>query len=220
MSSHTILPSTSPESATSTHGRSRTKIVLLTLLAAGVLATVMFALWVHPFLSVVRPIDADVLVVEGWVPDEVVPGAVTEFKTGRYSHVFVSGMQQPGGDEPGGRVARRLRELGVPANAIHRAPSPFADYHRTANTARGVRQKITELNLKPKGINLVSGGPHSRQSWIAYQRVMRDVSPVGIIAVRKGHYNPSAWWMSKQGLSWVLKDFLGWAKECLVGPRS
>lgn len=201
------------------------KNLILALLLGGVLATVGFALWVHPFLAVTHRIPADVLVVEGWVPEEVLQEAAREFKTGRYSHVLVSGMQAEAApaaalEHHATRAFKRLGELGVPGDQLLLCPSPYSTTHRTANTARGVRQKIVDAGLKPNGINLVSGGPHSRQSWLAYRRILADVSPVGVIAVRKGHYNPSAWWMSRQGLSWVLKDFAGWLKEFTIGPRS
>lgn len=197
------------------------KKVLLGLGGAAVALLLVFALWVHPFLAPVQPVTGNVLVVEGWVPDEVLVGTVPQFQAGRYSHVLVSRMIMEGQPDANARRAYlRLRELGIPEHMLHDAPSPFTHYNRTAATARGVRAKLAELKLQPTGINLISGGPHSRQSWLAYRRMLEDVAPVGVIAIRKGHYNPSAWWTSKQGLSWVLKDFAGYLKEWVMGPRS
>jgi hypothetical protein len=44
--------------------------------------------------------------------------------------------------------------------------------------------------------------------------------PVGIISIPKNNYPASRWWLSRQGLIWVPKDFLAWLKEVIFGLRS
>jgi len=39
---------------------------------------------IHPFLAVNAPIKADILVVEGWLPDYAIKSAIAEFKKGEY----------------------------------------------------------------------------------------------------------------------------------------
>ena len=46
---------------------------------------------IHPFLAVSAPIKADALVVEGWMRDDAVKEAITEFDRGGYKILIVTG---------------------------------------------------------------------------------------------------------------------------------
>ncbi|WP_293367015.1 hypothetical protein [Microcoleus sp. CAWBG50] len=52
---------------------------------AGLIITMVLILTnIHPFLAVNAPIKADILVVEGWLPDYAVESAIAEFNKGGY----------------------------------------------------------------------------------------------------------------------------------------
>jgi hypothetical protein len=209
--------------------RHRRFISLRCLLALGLfaVAATAFILFVHPFLAVTQRVDADVLVVEGWIPDYMLPPAAREFHEGNYSKFLVSGLEaDPGGNQTGaavsdaGRTASRLEELGVPHDALMPCPTPFTGWLRTSKTARAVREKTVGLGLRPKGINVITAGPHARETWVAYQHNFGDAMPVGIISIPKTNYPADSWWLSRQGWKWVPKDFIAWLKEVLFGLRS
>jgi hypothetical protein len=188
-------------------------------------ALISFILFAHPFLAVTQRVDADVLVVEGWIPDYMLPPATSEFLQGKYSLLFVSGLQNDPTESTTSvpdaqRAAARLETLGVPPAALVPCPAPFANWLRTSKTAHAVRDKIVELGLKPKGINVVTAGPHARETWVAYQHAFGPGMPVGIISIPKTNYPADRWWLSRQGLIWVPKDFIAWLKEVLFGLRS
>src|SRR5438128_2376658 len=63
------------------------------LLAAvlSITAIVAVARSVHPFLATNEPVPAELLVVEGWVPDDVLQEAKREFVRGRYQRLYVTG---------------------------------------------------------------------------------------------------------------------------------
>ena len=63
---------------------------LLLLLVSALLATFLLVT-VQPFLAATHRVDADTLVVEGWVHDYVIRTAVKEFTTGSYQRVFSTG---------------------------------------------------------------------------------------------------------------------------------
>ena len=46
---------------------------------------------VYPFLATTHRVDADILVVEGWMHDYGLRAAVAEFRTGSYQRVFTTG---------------------------------------------------------------------------------------------------------------------------------
>lgn len=164
--------------------------------------------------------------VEGWVPDYMLPPAAKEFREGKYSRLLVSGLQnnpeenQPGLISDAPRTAARLEELGVPGKSILACPAPFARWLRTSKTARAVHVRVVGLGLKPRGINVLTAGPHARETWVAYEHAFRPQTPVGIISIPKNNYPADRWWLSQQGLLWVPNDFVAWLKEIVFGLRS
>jgi len=199
------------------------KRITLVLCAAALISFMLFA---HPFLAVTQRVDADILVVEGWIPDYMLLPATKEFQQGRYSLLLVSGLQNDPETPPTAsmpdtlRTVSRLEEFGVPRAALLPCPAPFARWLRTSKTAIAVRDKIAELGLKPRGINVITAGPHARETWVAYQHAFGDKTPVGIISIPKNNYPANRWWMSRQGLIWAPKDFVAWLKEVVFGLRS
>ena len=196
--------------------------IALTLFTVAVVSFILFA---HPFLAVTQRVEADILVVEGWIPDYMLPPAAKEFHDGGYSLFLVSGLQNNPKENnmtppDATRTASRLEQLGVPANALVSCPAPFVTWLRTSKTAQAVRDKVTALGLKPKGINVVTAGPHARETWVAYQHIFGEEMPVGIISIPKTNYPANRWWLSRQGLIWVPKDFIAWLKELLLGQRN
>ena len=197
-------------------------------IALGLLAVALagFVRWVHPFLAVTQRVDGDILVIEGWIPPYMLPAAATEFQQGKYSLFLVSGLENDPAEGPAAaspdatRTATGLAQLGVPRDALVACPAPFARWRRTAKTAQAVRDKIAVLGLKPRGINVVTAGPHARETWVAYQHIFGESMPVGIISIPKNNYPADRWWLSSQGLIWVPKDFVAWLKELLIGTRN
>ena len=63
-------------------------VVAAVLVLTGV---AVFLRGIHPFLAVNAPVQAEVLVVEGWVADYALKAAVKEFKRGAYKTVYVTG---------------------------------------------------------------------------------------------------------------------------------
>lgn len=201
----------------------RIKWIAFTVMGAAALA---FILFVHPFLAVTQRVDADILIVEGWIPHYMLPPTAEEFSRGNYTVLLVSGLEndpkagQTDQVPDAARAAARLQELGVSPGDVLPCPAPFATWMRTSKTARAVRDKVAELGLKPKGINVVTAGPHARETWVAYQHAFGKDMPVGIISIPKTNYPANRWWLSRQGLIWVPKDFVAWLKEVILGQRT
>ena len=199
------------------------KRITLVLCAAALISFMLFA---HPFLAVTQRVDADLLVVEGWIPDYMLLPAAKEFQQGRYSLFLVSGLQNDPETHPTApmpdtlRTVSRLEAFGVPRAVLLPCPAPFARWLRTSKTAIAVRDKIAERGLKPRGINVITAGPHARETWVAYQHAFGDKTPVGVISIPKNNYPANRWWLSRQGLIWVPKDFVAWLKEVVFGLRS
>lgn len=187
---------------------------------------IWFILFAHPFLALNQPVKADILIVEGWVPDYVLAGAAREYQAGKYARVFISGMDYEPDDSrlaegsDAAQSGRQLAALGINSAVIEPCPSRPVSFNRTSHMARTVRDRIRTLDLKPRGVNVVTLGPHGRQSLLAYQRMFGEDIPVGIITIPKNDYDPTRWWASQAGIYKTTKDFAGWLKELIVGLRS
>jgi hypothetical protein len=200
------------------HRRSR-QSALVAACALTILALLGSLLSIHPFLATNDPVAADVLVVEGWVPDYVLDAAAVEIQAGKYRRVFVSGFEA-GADGPNGaRAAGYLSERTVGPAIVTAALAPPARWNRTSHMARTVAAAIEQLDTAPRGVNVITLGPHGRQSLLAYRRMIRSSVPVGVITIPKDDYDPDYWWASVAGIKKTTKDFAGWAKEWAFGSR-
>jgi hypothetical protein len=196
------------------------------LLAAVLAGLVLFVIFVHPFLAINRPVTADTLIVEGWLPDYAVAQAAAEFQTGHYRKIFVSGIyfekNEPRFAEGSDTafIVHTLLAHGVSATAVEACPVASPSFNRTSHMAREVRDKMKSLNYTPQGANVVTLGPHARQTLLAYERLLGKLTPVGVISYPKNDYVPTRWWASSAGIAKTTKDFAGWLKEVFLGLRS
>lgn len=202
----------------------RSRRALLLIATSGFFA--LFLAGVHPFLAITRPVKADVMIVEGWIPDYALKRAAVEIKNGQYTRVLISGLLFEKGDprfnyvSDSQRAMQDLVDMGIAPALLEPCPIPPPSFNRTSHMARKVRERMQTLGLKPEGINVVTLGPHARQTLVAYRRMLGAIAPVGVITYPKADYTPARWWLSPAGIKKTTKDFAGWLKEELVGLRS
>jgi len=196
------------------------------LLAVALVGLLLFLLFVHPFLAINRRVPADTLIVEGWLPDYAAVSAAKEFQSGHYRKIFVSGIVL-GKDDPhftdgsdSALIVRTLQAQGIDPAMIEACPVSSPIFNRTSLMARGVSDRMKASNYTPHGANVVTLGPHARQTLLAYERMLGARTAVGVISYPKDDYNPARWWTSMAGIKKTTKDFAGWLKELLVGRRS
>jgi len=200
--------------------------LVITALAAAML---IFTFRIHSFLAVkTQRVDANVLVVEGWIWDYGMHAAAEEFKGGNYSFIATSGLRISNEPKPGSSndisvaslAQDSLRSYGVPADQIIVCPADKTSWNRTSSSARAVREKLQLQGIALKGINVLTIGPHARQSWLAYRHIMGPEIPVGIITVPTQNFDPNRWWLSRGGIYAITKDSIGWLREWLFGRNS
>jgi len=68
-------------------------VILLVLMITGIVIYFSSLQRTMKFLTMHRPVDADFLVVEGWVEESVLSKAVDEFESGDYSYIITTGSQ-------------------------------------------------------------------------------------------------------------------------------
>jgi DUF218 domain len=180
---------------------------------------------VHSFLAVTSPINsAEVLVVEGWLPDYAIEKALTEFKTGSYRQIITTG----GTLRKGGYLtaynnyadvsAATFIKLGLEAEKVVAVPTPFVVKDRSYASAAEFHRWLSNSNLQIESINVFSLDVHARRSWFLFQKILTPRIKVGVIAATTEDYNPSKWWGSSEGVRTVIHEgiayiyarFLNW----------
>jgi uncharacterized SAM-binding protein YcdF (DUF218 family) len=185
----------------------------LLLAFAIVLTSIVFLKSAYPFLATTHRVDADVLVVEGWVHRYAIRAAVDEFRSGSYRRVFTTGGPVVGtgryindAQTSASVGAGLLRKAGVADESLQMVPSRTVDRDRTYSSAIALRDWIQEHQPSVRRINVLTENTHARRTWLLFQKAFgRDVQ-VGIIAVPNLDYPANRWWRYSQGLKDVLTE--------------
>lgn len=188
---------------------------LLILIGLGI-AFICFVTSVHHFLSLNRPVSANILVVEGWLPDYALREAAAEFQSGKYDLLITTG----GPIEQGSYLLnyRTYAELaylsclqmGLDKNKLAYVPASFAKKDRTFAAAISLRNWLINANMKAIKINLVSHGPHSRRSYNLFKTALWPQIDLGIISVIPQEYDVSSWWTSSNGVRIVISELIAY----------
>ena len=172
---------------------------------------------VYPFLATTHRVDAEVLVVEGWVHEYAIRAAVEEFRRGSYQRVLTTG----GPVEGFGRYiddyqteasvgATLLRKNGLPNESLQMVPSRVMDHDRTYGSAVGVQKWFREQNLPVRSINVVTEDVHARRTCLLFQRALGDKVTVGVIAIPNPDYDAKHWWSYSEGVKRVVSEATGY----------
>lgn len=194
-------------------------VVLLTLLT-------IFVTQIHSFLAVQAPIKADALLIEGWVSDSVIKGAVSEYKQGQYKIIITAGLPINKGSfliqyqNYAQLTAATLIALGIPQDKIIPIPAPATKINRTGMAAKTVNNWLTNSNLKIKSINIYSYDVHTRRSWLLYQKMLSNDLKIGAIAYPSEDYDPRFWWTSSAGFRAITNEALAYLYALLFGDFS
>ncbi len=178
----------------------------------------------YPFLAYENPIDSDVFIIEGWVPDYVLDRGLIPFE-GCHSRLLITtgGPLEVGAELAAYKTdaqltAARLLKMGFREEQIVAVPSQTVDRDRTYAAAQAVRQWL-EANPGVKRANLVTKGAHTRRSFIIFKAVLPATFELGALAVPPRDYNPKRWWASSEGFRVVVSEGIAYAYARLAGPR-
>lgn len=171
---------------------------------------------IYPFLSVNQPIAADVLVVEGWMPDYAVEDAMGEFKTGDYRHLIATGTPLSKGyylaeyKNFAQLTAATFVALGFNPNQLIAVPTPYVKKDRTYASAVALREWLLTSDLNIKSLNLFSLGPHTRRSWLMFKTVLAPEYQIGAIAAAPQEYDAKTWWQYSDGVRTVIGEAIAY----------
>ncbi len=189
-------------------------------LVSGLLLLGCLCLWlvsVQPFFAITERCDADLLAVEGWVPDYAIRAAASEYRSGGYRMLLTTGGPVQG---MGGYVndystaasigATRLRALGFTDGQLQMVPSRVLKRDRTYASAIALKEWLAVHFPAERKINVMTTDVHARRTRLLFQLALgRDFS-VGIIAIPNPDYKASEWWRYSEGVRDVLGETIAY----------
>lgn len=188
-----------------------------TVLIVGVVGLVLWGRGaIHTFLSPTEPINADVLVVEGWLPDYVLEGVIREFQSRPYHCLITTGGPIDAGEALAkyktyaALCAATLSRLGLDSTKIVAVPSPRLEVNRTFASALSLKRWLKISGARVQSLNLYSLGVHTRRSRLLFQIALGNSIPVGSIAATDFSYDPLRWWRYSSGVEAVFLESVGY----------
>lgn len=171
---------------------------------------------IHGFLASEYRVRGQVLVIEGWIPDYAIHGAVSEFEKNGYDlMVAVGGPITLGSHVSGFRSYAelahvRLKALGAEEARIVVLETTDIMKDRTYQSARAVQQWISSNRADLKGLDVYTLGAHARRSRLLFKKVLGDRVAVGVIAAKNQSYDERNWWRSSNGARTVVGELVAY----------
>ena len=185
----------------------------LLIVFIGLALAVTALLGVYPFLAITQPVDADALVVEGWVHPYAIRAGAEEFNSHSYQRVFTSGGPVVG---KGGYIndyqtsasvgADLLKEAGIPSEFVQMVPSHVIGRDRTYSSAIALKDWFREYDVRINGLNIVTEGAHARRTRLLFAKALGADVSVGVIAVPNPDYDARYWWRYSEGVEEVIGE--------------
>jgi len=151
---------------------------------------------VYPFLAITHRVNANILVVEGWIHEYAIRAAVKEFRSNHYERVFTTGGPVVG---TGGYIndfytsasvgADLLKKWGLPDERLQMVPSRVMDRDRTYGSAVALRNWFRDHNMVVRSVNVMTEDMHARRTRLLFEEALGKSITVGIIAVPNPDYD-------------------------------
>jgi hypothetical protein len=187
--------------------------VLLSLAAAFLAVVVSEA---RTFLTVNDPISSDILVIEGWIPDEAMQRIAAEVAGGHYHKVLVTGGPIGAGKILCGYTtwaelgAATLSRLGVSTNTVEAVPATKVSRDRTYASAVALHAWLRRHQIDTTSLNIITMAEHSRRTRLLFCKGLGHEYHVGVISINNPEYAPNRWWKSSEGVRSVVGEMLAY----------
>lgn len=171
-------------------------VLFLIILSAGLFLPFVYSL--SEKLSKTQRVKANILLVEGWLPQYEIDMAYNEFKNNGYSYIITSGLKLPEYNtgildirkkiinkyNSEAELARkRFLKMGIDSSLIMAIPCQRVKINKTLTSALAVRDWLKTTNIEVKGINVVSSGTHAARTWMIYNKILDKKFDIGIISL-------------------------------------
>jgi len=169
---------------------------------------------IHPFLAVTERVDANILVVEGWIHRYAIRQGAEEFKRGSYQRIFTTGGPENGSGgytndyNTSASVGADIltKKFGVPNDLVQMVPSRVIDRDRTYSSAIALRDWFHEHDIQVHRLNILTEDAHARRTRLLFAKALGPNVKVGIIAAQNPDYDAKHWWRYSEGVEEVIAE--------------
>jgi uncharacterized SAM-binding protein YcdF (DUF218 family) len=189
----------------------------LVFILAGLLIAIFLLLNIQPFLAKTQRVNANVLVVEGWIHEYAIRAAAMEFQTNHYEKIYTTGGPIVGSDgftndfnTSASVGAELLKKTGVPDALIQMVSSHISGRDRTYNSAIALRDWLREHGVTVHSINVLTEDAHARRTQILFEKAFGSGVTVGIISIPDPDYDAKHWWRTSEGVREVLGESIAY----------
>jgi len=177
------------------------------------MVVVIMFLNAHAFLAPTQRVDADILVVEGWVHPYAIRASAEEFQNHSYHRIFTTGGPVVGN---GGYIndyqtaasvgADLLKKADVPAELVQMVPSHVMGRDRTYSSALALRDWLRAHDVQVRSLNIVTEGAHARRTRLLFEKALGANVTVGVIAVPSPDFDARRWWRYSEGVEEIVTE--------------
>ena len=171
----------------------------------------------NSFLSVSHPVNTKLLVVEGWLPDDVLKSVMVEFYEKDYDKLIITGKPIERGFyiseyKTSADIAQQtLIESGFDKAKIEKIAIPKSiTKDRTYANAVSLFYYLKKPKSKYTSFNIYTLSCHARRSKEMFQNAFPEYFNIGIIAGKDINYDTKKWWNSSRGFRTVTNEALAY----------
>jgi hypothetical protein len=172
--------------------------------------------FVYDFLAPVHPVQAEILVAEGWQPDYALRQAVEEFKSHPYRFLVCTGIPVDYGHYLSAYKtyaaigAAIIRNMGLDSSQVIAVSSSQVKKDRTFASAVAFRDWLVISGLPVKAINVYTLGVHAKRTQLLFAGALGEDITVGIIAGEDYSYNSRTWWRTSSGVRAIIDESIAY----------
>lgn len=184
----------------------------LVLLLAAWLVGVPLLRQLPRFFAVQDPVRGGVLVVEGWVTDDVLARAIQEYREGGYLVWCVTGEPLDKGgplNEYGDYATLTVatyEKLGVTPGVLQPVKWEPVRRDRTYASALALKAWLSARGMPVEKVTVVTRGLHGRRSRLLYEKAFGPGTRVGVVSVREPDFDAASWWSTSGGFRSVVDE--------------
>ena len=170
---------------------------------------------ISSFLVVNRPLETEVLVVDGLLPGYGYDSIVSLVKKNSYKYLITTGADVDYVFNSGEHFNiaefsyNVLSTKDIGDCKLYKAPAHNIIRDRTFSSAMRLKNWFVCNKIFPLKFNVVSFSCHARRTWILYRKAFRQYAEVGIITIPDMSYNYNHWYNNSKGVRLVLSETIG-----------
>jgi hypothetical protein len=167
------------------------------------IALIIYTRNIHRFLSISKPVNAKVLVIEDGAPLHLIEMAAFEFKEHDYSVLMILGKTNRW-------IIPYLINEGIDEDKTVRISVDTVERDRTFASAIALKNWFLTSQNYDKSINVLTLGVHARRSWMLFRSALGPEFSVGVIAYDDPAYDRHRWWSSSEGFKKVIDETIAY----------